>query len=68
MPNNNNDEIIIFSFLIGILTFFALRERRIDTFKKRLESTNPGSNLNNDWGRVRSDFYKSYENIIKEYK
>lgn len=60
---DNTEEILIFSFVLGVLAFFALKERRIDTFRKNLHANSPTDNLKKDWIKVGKDFSKSFKSI-----
>lgn len=64
MSRRNEEEIIVISFLIGVLTFFSLRERRIDTIRRNI-STSTNDNIKKDWIKIGSDLRKSYNKLTR---
>ncbi len=63
MNKKSDNDIIVFSFILGILAFFALKERRIASIKRKITSTTPGENVRKDWLSVGSDLSTSFKRL-----
>jgi hypothetical protein len=54
---------VLAGILVGILAFFAFRERRIDAIRERLNHRSDEDNLNQDWMNVGDDLSSSMKRL-----